>query len=165
MNLRIADIVNDSIVDGPGLRFTVFVQGCVHNCKGCHNPDTHKLYGGKIVDTDYILSEFYSNPLLDGITFYGGEPFLQTEPLFLIAKDIKSSGFNVITYTGFTWEKLMENKKKNYELLKYTDILIDGPFVEELKSYDIMFRGSSNQRAIDVFKSFSENKVVLHKFD
>jgi len=164
MNLRIADIVNDSIVDGPGLRFTVFVQGCKHNCKGCHNPDTHNLYGGRLVDTDYILSEFYKNPLLDGITFSGGEPFLQPKPLSVIAKDIKSAGFNVIVYTGFTWEKLMENKENYYELLEYTDILIDGPFIEELKSYDLMFKGSSNQRAIDVFKSFSENKVVLYEF-
>lgn len=164
MNLRIADIVNDSIVDGPGLRLTVFVQGCIHNCAGCHNPDTHNLYGGKVVDTGYILSEFYSNPLLDGVTFSGGEPFLQPEPLSLIARDIKANGFNVITYTGFTWEKLMEDKDKYYELLSLTDILIDGPFIEALKSYDIMFRGSSNQRAIDVFKSFSENKVVLYEF-
>ena len=164
MNLRIANIVNDSIVDGPGLRLTVFVQGCVHNCEGCHNPDTHNLYGGKIVDTEYILSEFYSNPLLDGVTFSGGEPFLQQEPLSLIAEDIRANGFNVITYTGFTWEKLMEEKDKYYGLLRHTDILIDGPFIERLKSYDIMFRGSSNQRAIDVFKSFSENKVILYEF-
>ncbi len=164
MKIRIADIVDDSIVDGPGLRFVVFVQGCTHNCKGCHNPDTHDINGGKIVDTDYILEKFYENPLLDGITLSGGEPFLQTTPLSVIARDIKEKGFNVIVYTGFTWEKLMEYKEKYYELLKYTDILIDGPFDENLKSYDLMFRGSGNQRAIDVFKSLSENKVVLYDF-
>ena len=164
MKIRIADIVDDSIVDGPGLRFVVFVQGCTHNCKGCHNPDTHDINGGKIVDTDYILEKFYENPLLDGITLSGGEPFLQTTPLSVIARDIKEKGFNVIVYTGFTWEKLMEYKEKYYELLKYTDILIDGPFDENLKSYDLMFRGSGNQRAIYVFKSLSENKVVLYDF-
>ena len=89
MKIRIADIVDDSIVDGPGLRFVVFVQGCTHNCKGCHNPDTHDINGGKIVDTDYILEKFYENPLLDGITLSGGEPFLQTTPLSVIARDIK----------------------------------------------------------------------------
>lgn len=164
MDIRIADIVNDSIVDGPGLRLTVFTQGCIHNCKGCHNPDTHNMYGGRIVNTDYILSEFYKNPLLDGITFSGGEPFLQPKPLSLIAKNIKESGFNVISYTGFTWEELMREKEKYCELLKYIDILIDGPFIESLKSYDLLFRGSSNQRAIDVYKSFSENKLVLYDF-
>ena len=164
MKIRIADIVDDSIVDGPGLRFVVFVQGCTHNCKGCHNPDTHDINGGKIVDTDYILEKFYENPLLDGITLSGGEPFLQTTPLSVIARDIKEKGFNVIVSTGFTWEELMEYKEKYYELLKYTDILIDGPFDENLKSYDLMFRGSGNQRAIDVFKSLSENKVVLYDF-
>lgn len=164
MDLRIADIVNDSIVDGPGIRLTVFVQGCIHNCKGCHNPNTHSFDGGKIIDTDFILNKFFENPLLDGITFSGGEPLLQVEPLSIIAKKIKESGFNVIVYTGFTWEKLMENKENYVGLLKYTDILIDGPFIESQKSYDLMFKGSANQRVIDVFKSLNENKVVLYEF-
>ncbi len=165
MDLRIADIVNDSIVDGPGLRLTVFTQGCVHNCKNCHNPSTHDLNGGKIVDTDFIINKFFENPLLDGITFSGGEPFLQPKPLSVIAKAIKEKGFNVIAYTGYTWEKLIEEKDKYIDLLKYTDIVIDGPFVDDLKSYDLHFRGSSNQRSIDVQKSLLENKIILYEFD
>lgn len=165
MELKIANIVNDSIVDGPGLRLTVFVQGCVHNCKGCHNPQTHDLNGGKTVDTSYILKTFFENPLLDGITFSGGEPFLQPKPLGIIAKEIKEKGFNVIAYTGFTWEKLIENKEKYINLLKYVDILIDGPFVQELKSYDLDFKGSSNQRAIDVSASLAKNKIILYNFN
>ena len=165
MDLRIADIVNDSIVDGPGLRLTVFTQGCVHNCKNCHNPSTHDLNGGKIVDTDFIINKFFENPLLDGITFSGGEPFLQPKPLSVIAKAIKEKGFNVIAYTGYTWEKLIEEKEKYIDLLKYTDIVIDGPFVDDLKSYDLHFRGSSNQRSIDVQKSLLENKIILYEFD
>lgn len=165
MDLRIADIVNDSIVDGPGLRLTVFTQGCVHNCKNCHNPSTHDLNGGKIVDTDFIINKFFENPLLDGITFSGGEPFLQPKPLSVIAKAIKEKGFNVIAYTGYTWEKLIEEKDKYIDLLKYTDIVIDGPFIDDLKSYDLHFRGSSNQRSIDVQKSLLENKIILYEFD
>ena len=165
MDLRIADIVNDSIVDGPGLRLTVFTQGCVHNCKNCHNLSTHDLNGGKIVDTDFIINKFFENPLLDGITFSGGEPFLQPKPLSVIAKAIKEKGFNVIAYTGYTWEKLIEEKEKYIDLLKYTDIVIDGPFVDDLKSYDLHFRGSSNQRSIDVQKSLLENRIILYEFD
>lgn len=164
MKLRIANIVNDSIVDGPGLRLTVFVQGCIHNCKGCHNPSTHDINGGTIVDSDDILNKFFENPLLDGITFSGGEPFLQPEPLSVIAKEIKEKGFNVIVYTGFLWEKLMEDKEKYMCLLKYTDVLIDGPFIEEQKSYELEFKGSKNQRTIDVNKSLIENNVVLYNF-
>lgn len=164
MKIRIANLVNDSIVDGPGLRLTVFVQGCPHNCKGCHNPQSHDPNGGKIVDTSYVLKTFFENPLLDGITFSGGEPFLYPEPLSIIAKEIKEKGFNVIAYTGFTWEKLMENKEKYINLLKYVDILIDGPFVQELKSYDLDFRGSANQRSIDVLASLKENKIILYNF-
>ncbi len=164
MELRIANLINDSIVDGPGLRLTVFVQGCPHNCKGCHNPQSHDPNGGQIVDTSYILKTFFENPLLDGITFSGGEPFLWEKPLSIIAKEIKEKGFNVIAYTGYTWEKLMENKEKYLNLLKYVDILIDGPFVQELKSYDLNFKGSSNQRTIDVPSSLEKNKIILYNF-
>ena len=164
MDLRISDVICDSIVDGPGLSMTVFLQGCTHNCKGCHNPSTHKLDGGRIVDTDYILEMFFKNPLLDGITFSGGEPLLQPKPVSAIAKAVKEKGFNVIVYTGFVWEKLMEDLNSFEKVLKYTDILIDGPFIESLKSYDLDFRGSSNQRAIDVSKSLLSGAVNLYEF-
>jgi len=164
MDLRISDVISDSIVDGPGLRMTVFLQGCIHNCKGCHNPSTHKLDGGKIVDTDYILERFFENPLLDGITFSGGEPLLQPKPVSVIAEKVKEKGFNVIVYTGFVWEKLMEDLNYFIDVLKYTDILIDGPFIESLKSYELDFMGSSNQRAIDVSKSLLSGGIVLYEF-
>jgi len=160
MKLRIADIIDDSIVDGPGLRLAVFVQGCKHNCPGCHNPQTHDVNGGREVDTSYVLERFFQNPLLDGITFSGGEPFLQSAPLSLIAEKIKEKGFNVIIYTGFVWEELIANKDY-MSLLKYADILIDGPFIQELKSYDLDFKGSSNQRTINVAESLLSGKVVL----
>lgn len=164
MDLRISDIISDSIVDGPGLRLTVFLQGCIHNCKGCHNPETHSLDGGRIVSAEYILEKFFENPLLDGITFSGGEPLLQPEPIAFIAEKVKEKGFNVIIYTGFTWEKIIEKRDDFIGLLKYTDILIDGPFIEELKSYDLDFKGSANQRAIDVSKSLFYNKIILWKY-
>ncbi len=164
MDLRISDIISDSIVDGPGLRLTVFLQGCIHNCKGCHNPETHNLDGGIIVSAEYILEKFFENPLLDGITFSGGEPLLQPEPVAFIAEKVKEKGFNVIIYTGFVWEKIIEKKDDFIGVLKYTDILIDGPFIEELKSYDLDFKGSANQRAIDVSKSLFYNKIVLWKY-
>jgi len=164
MDLRIAGIVNDSIVDGPGLRLTVFTQGCINNCKGCHNPDTRNLDGGKIVSTDYILQEFFKNPLLDGITFSGGEPLLQVSPLSIIAKEIKKNNFNVVVYTGYIWENIIKDIDKYIDLLQYTDIIIDGPFIEELKSYNLNFKGSKNQRIIDVDKSLTQNKIILYKF-
>lgn len=164
MKIRIADIVNDSIVDGPGLRLTVFVQGCIHNCKGCHNPQTHSLDGGKIIDTEDIINAVKKNILLDGITFSGGEPFLQPEPLTEIAKEAKLLGLNVITYTGFTFEELLENDDFR-SLLNFSDYIIDGKFEEDKKSLSIKFRGSANQRIIDVKKSLSLNKAIITEFE
>ena len=164
MKLRVADIINDSIVDGPGLRLTVFVQGCTHNCKGCHNPQTHDINGGRLVDIDKIIEMIKENPLLDGVTLSGGEPFLQTEPLEEFTRKVKNMGLNVIAYTGFTWEKLMINKEKYIRLLQNIDFIIDGPFVLELKSYELAFKGSSNQRTIDVSRSLLENKIIEHIF-
>lgn len=164
MKIRIADIVNDSIVDGPGLRLTVFTQGCPHNCKGCHNPQTHNVNGGKIVDTDYILSAIKKNILLDGVTFSGGEPFLQVEPLCEIAREVRAMGLNVITYTGFTFEELMKNESYR-PLLELSDYIIDGKFEEDKKSLALQFRGSSNQRIIDVKKSLEENKAIEIQFE
>lgn len=164
MKLRIADIVNDSIVDGPGLRLTIFVQGCPHRCRGCHNPQTHDINGGRIVDVDEIVEIIKENPILDGVTFSGGEPFLQTEPLEELSLKVKKLGLSVIAYTGFTWEELMKDKEKYIGLLKNIDFLIDGPFILELKSYELVFKGSSNQRTIDVGKSLLENKVIEYIF-
>ena len=113
MELRIAGTVNDSIVDGPGIRFSIFVQGCPHNCEGCHNPQTHDFNGGAIFTTEELLDKVKGNPLLDGVTFSGGEPFCQAEALAKLGKDIKALGLNIITYTGYTFEQLYENRNKN----------------------------------------------------
>ncbi len=162
MILRIAGTVNDSIVDGPGIRFTVFTQGCPHNCKGCHNPETHDFNGGKDVDTADLLEKIKANPLLDGVTFSGGEPFMQADILADFAAEIKALGLNIITYTGFTFEELYVNRDKNSwgKLLEATDYLIDGKFEIEKKDWTIKFRGSSNQRYVDCQKSLTEGKVV-----
>ncbi len=162
MNLRIAGTVNDSIVDGPGIRFTVFTQGCPHNCKGCHNPQTHDFDGGEVVDTDILLEKIKGNPLLDGVTFSGGEPFCQAHELAYLGRQIKSLGLNIVTFTGYTFETLYEKRDENGwgELLDVTDILIDGRFVEELKDWNIKFRGSSNQRFLDCQASLKEGRAV-----
>lgn len=163
MDIRISGTVNDSIVDGPGIRYTVFTQGCPHHCRGCHNPQTHDFEGGKIVDTSYISEQISANPLLDGVTFSGGEPFCQTLPLCEIADEAVKLGLNVMTYTGYTFEYLLSHadSENNYkELLRRTDILVDGPFIAEQKSLEAVFRGSLNQRILDCKKSLEENKAV-----
>lgn len=163
MELRIAGTVNDSIVDGDGLRFTIFTQGCPHHCKGCHNPQTHDFNGGEVTDTSLLLEKIKGNPLLDGVTFSGGEPFCQAEQLAELGRRIKKLGLNIVTYTGYTFEQLYAERDKNGwgDLLSATDILIDGQFVEELKDWEVKFRGSSNQRYIDCQKSLEKGTVVL----
>ena len=144
MNLRVAGTVNDSIVDGPGIRLTIFTQGCPHHCAGCHNPQTHDFNGGSITDTADLLEKIKGNPLLDGVTFSGGEPFCQAEALAELGNDIKSLGLNVITYTGYTFEYLFEHKNDNSygKLLEVTDFLIDGKFIESEKDWQLKFRGN-----------------------
>lgn len=160
--IRIAGIINESIVDGPGIRLVVFAQGCKHKCLGCHNPHTHDFMGGKFVTIDSIIDLMKDNPLLDGITLSGGEPFEQAEALGELAEKAKQLGYNVISYTGYTFEYLIQNKdnKKGYErLLKNIDILIDGRFEMERRNLMLKFRGSENQRIIDVKKSLNECRI------
>lgn len=166
MDIRIAGTANDSIVDGPGLRFTVFTQGCPHHCRGCHNPQTHDPAGGKTADTSDIIKMIRENPLLDGVTFSGGEPFCQPVPLSEIAQAVKSPDMNIVTYTGYTFEYLMENADDincYQKLLECTDILIDGKFIMEQKSLDAVFRGSLNQRILDCRKSIEEGRAVEYR--
>ncbi|MBQ8298068.1 MAG: anaerobic ribonucleoside-triphosphate reductase activating protein [Ruminococcus sp.] len=162
MELRIAGTANDSIVDGPGIRFTIFTQGCPHRCEGCHNPQTHDFNGGEIVDTDELLQKIRSNPLLDGVTFSGGEPFCQAQALALLGGEIKKLGLNVVTYTGYEFEQLYENRDKNgwEELLEVTDFLIDGRFEQSKRDWKIRFRGSSNQRYLDCKASLGSGHPV-----
>lgn len=164
VQLRISGIIKESIVDGPGIRYVVFTQGCLHNCEGCHNPQTHDLDGGYFIDIDDILTEVKKNPLLDGLTFSGGEPFLQSEALSFLGKAAKADGLNIITYSGYTFEQLVELSKKKPDvssLLQVTDILIDGRFELAQKDLLLKFRGSKNQRPIDVQQSLKQGEVVL----
>lgn len=168
MNIRLAGICEDSIVDGPGFRCTIFVQGCPHNCEGCHNPQTHDFFGGYVTSTDEILKAIEENPLLDGVTFSGGEPFCQAKQLAYLGNQIKSLNLNldIIVYTGFTFEYLLKNANQDngyLELLKVADMLVDGKFEIDKQSYDLVFRGSSNQRFIDCPKSLKSKKVVKQK--
>ena len=160
--LRISGIVNESIVDGPGLRLCVFTQGCPHHCPGCHNPQTHDYKGGRKISIRKIEKDILANPLLTGITFSGGEPFIQAKQLLPLAKFIKEKGLELASYTGFLFEELYNNKVPfARELLNYIDVLIDGKFVLAQRSLNLKFKGSKNQRTIDVQASLKEGKAVL----
>lgn len=164
--IKIANIIQESIVDGPGIRLTIFTQGCVHNCIGCHNPETHSFSGGSYIEIDKILELVEDNPLLDGITLSGGEPFHQGKSCGRLAKEVKARGLNVVTYTGYTFEEITNEMDLNTgwrELLLATDILIDGKFYIDKKSLLLKFRGSSNQRIIDVKASLEKGKVCIIK--
>ena len=162
MRISLSGITGDSIVDGPGLRLTIFTQGCLHHCPGCHNPQTHDPEGGSWADTEDILAAAAENPLLDGITLSGGDPFLHPVPCLALAEGAHKIGLNVWTYTGYTWEALLEeNDTEKLALLKETDVLVDGPFLLAERSLELRFCGSRNQRLIDVKKSLAEGKVVL----
>ncbi len=161
--LRISGIVSESIVDGPGIRYTIFTQGCPHHCPGCHNPQTHDFAGGHDADIDAILREVAEDPLLQGVTFSGGEPFCQPEALLPIAKAVKEMGKDLVVYSGYTLEQLLELSKERPaigELLRTCDTLVDGPYVEALRDIDLLFRGSSNQRIIDLHKALHEQNPV-----
>jgi len=165
--LRIAGTVKESIVDGPGLRYVVFAQGCRHNCLGCHNPETHSFSGGSLVEIDDIILEIKQNPLLDGITLSGGEPFEQAAGFGELAMRLKNLGYSVFTYTGYTFEYLKKNMNliEGYEkLLNWTDFLVDGKFDITQKSMLLKFRGSHNQRIIDVRQSIIMNEIIEHQF-
>lgn len=149
--LRIAGIEEESIVDGPGIRMVIFTQGCNHNCIGCHNPETHSFHGGKLIDIDDIINMVKENSLLDGITLSGGDPFEQSFECSTLARRVKELGLNVVTYSGYTFEEILANENFR-ELLLQTDILIDGKFDISEKSLMLQFRGSKNQRIIDVKK-------------
>lgn len=150
-SIKIAGIIKESIVDGPGIRLVIFGQGCPHRCPGCHNPETHSFDGGHFISLDDILKMVRQNPLLDGVTFSGGEPFAQARAFSLLGKRIKDLGLNVMTYTGYTYEELLEKQVETDDwkaLLYYTDILVDGRFDETQKNLLLPFRGSENQRVI-----------------
>jgi len=162
MDIRISGITNDSIVDGAGIRLSVFTQGCPHECAGCHNPQTHNLTGGSVADTENILVMIEENPLLDGITLSGGEPFLQPVPCLALAKGAHALNLNVWAYTGYTWEELLcIDSPDILSLIKEIDVLVDGRFVQEERTLNLLFRGSKNQRLIDVKSSLWANQIIF----
>lgn len=161
--LRLAGRVRESIVDGPGLRYTIFTQGCPHHCPGCHNVHTWPSDGGNWVDTSEILREIRRDTLLQGVTFSGGEPFEQAEALVALAEQIREIPLGIWVYTGYTWEEIMAAENPAWHaLLAQTDVLVDGRFVESEKSYALTFRGSANQRMLDVRASLTAGQPVLY---
>lgn len=149
ITLRVAGVIEESIVDGPGLRFVLFLQGCRTHCKGCQNPQTWDFEGGTAVSAQDILERIQCDPLVHGITFSGGEPFEQAEALRPLAEELKRRGYHLMAFSGYTFEQLVQRESCR-NLLSLLDLLVDGPFVEEQKSLELRFRGSRNQRILNV---------------
>ena len=163
MQIRLAGIVKESVVDGPGIRMVVFVQGCPHHCPGCHNENTQDPFDGYLSTVQEVIDQLPSNPLVTGMTFSGGEPFMQAGALAVIGKAAKQRNLSVFTYTGFVFETLLEQSRNNPDiaaLLAITDVLIDGPFLLEQRDISLAFRGSGNQRLLDVPTSLRQGKAV-----
>ena len=164
--LRIAGTVRNSIVDGPGIRYVIFTQGCPHHCPGCHNPQTHDFDGGYDANTEEILSQIQADPLLSGVTFSGGEPLLQAAALLPIAEAVKRRKKHLMIYTGFLYEELLKMQETDdalRELLALTDVLVDGPFLLERRDLTLPYCGSDNQRVIDLPQTREKGEIVLYK--
>ncbi len=161
--LRLAGVVRESIVDGPGIRMTLFTQGCPHHCEGCHNPETWDFDKGYDGNIEKIFQLAKKDPLLQGLTFSGGEPFCQPKPLTKLAKMCHKEGYNIFCYTGYTFEKIISSFDTHPEwkdFLEEIDYLVDGPFILAQRSLMLHFRGSKNQRLLDVKKSLAQGKAV-----
>lgn len=156
--LRIIDIVDGTAVDGPGLRTSIYTAGCAHACPGCHNPSTWPFDSGRSADTNELIKRIIYNDF--NVTFSGGDPMYQAEALLPLAREIKRLGYNIWCYTGFTFEQLLDMPAQR-KLLQYIDVLVDGPFVEARRCDGLRFRGSDNQRIINVNESLEKNKVVI----
>ncbi len=159
--LELSSIVTDSIVDGPGIRTTVFCQGCPHHCEGCHNPDSWAFGCGTAMDEETVLRIIQENPLCRGVTFSGGEPFAQAEGFARLGRLLKQAGYEVAAYSGYTFEQLLAGTPAQRELLQTIDILIDGPYDKDQRSLELYFRGSRNQRILDVPQSLGAGKAGL----
>ncbi|MCL2108759.1 MAG: anaerobic ribonucleoside-triphosphate reductase activating protein [Oscillospiraceae bacterium] len=159
MNIRLAGIVPESIVDGPGYRFAIFAQGCPHNCAGCHNPHTHDFGGGKSYKTEKIVKLVSEYKLTDGVTFTGGEPFCQPEAFAALADGLQN--YNIYCFTGYTFDELVTAENPAVRaLLDKIDVLIDGRFIESRMNYKLKFKGSDNQRLLDCKQSLKLGKAV-----
>ncbi len=163
MKLRLAGVVPESTVDGPGVRLSVYVQGCPHRCPGCHNPETHDPFGGTEVEAEGLLAQIKCARGIDGVTFSGGEPFEQAAALAPLAKQIRDLGLNLVLYSGFTFEELLQRGKgdpSTIQLLEAALLLVDGPYVREARDLTLPFRGSRNQRLIDLPCSLEREAAV-----
>jgi anaerobic ribonucleoside-triphosphate reductase activating protein len=164
MKIRLAGpILKDSIVDGPGIRAVIWTQGCKHACPGCHNPETHSFTGGTLYDVEDIKHKIDELVDQDGVTFSGGDPMYQIEACLELAKYIKTKNLNIWCYTGFTFENILEKAKENKDYLDFLeqiDVVVDGPFILSKRSLSTLYKGSTNQRLIDVPKSLKENKTI-----
>ena len=160
MQIRIYGIQDESIVDGPGFRLAIFTQGCPHDCPGCHNPDSHAMDGGNMYDTSDIVAMMDDNPLLDGITLTGGEPFMQCDACLALSRAAHDRGLNVWCFTGFLYEQLLKRPDAQ-GLLNDIDVLVDGPFILNQRSLELHFRGSRNQRVIDMVKTRATGEIAL----
>lgn len=164
MEIKIAGIVKESIVDGPGIRYAVFVQGCPHRCPGCHNPQTHPFEGGSTATVEEVFADFQRDPILKGITLSGGEPFCQAAALAQLAALVHGAGKDVAVFTGYVYEDLLRMEDPAVRaLLDETDLLIDGPYLEAQRDLELHFRGSANQRLIDMPRTRQEGRVVLRE--
>ena len=162
--VRLAGIAYESLVNGPGMRRVFFAQGCKHKCKGCFNPETHSFEDGEIMDMDKLIKDVLDNPILKGVTFSGGDPIEQAHSFAYMAKAFKNSNLNIWCYTGYTFEKLLEVMKVDTaisELLNNIDVLVDGKFEIMNKKEGLKYKGSSNQRVIDVKKSLDTGEIVV----
>ena len=158
--LSISGIVEDSIVDGPGIRVTFFCQGCPHHCPGCHNPETWDFSGGTAMEEEQLVRIVRANPLCRRVTFSGGEPFAQASAFARLGRLLKAQGYELASYSGYTFEELFLGTPEQRELLETIDVLIDGPFLQAQKSLELAFRGSRNQRILDVPGSLEAGKAV-----
>lgn len=159
--LSILEILEDTTVDGPGFRTAIYAAGCPNACVGCHNPQSWDIANGHTMSTQEILDIVLADPFAD-VTFTGGDPMFQPEGFAELAKAIKvCSNKNIWCYTGFTFENIIRNERQR-ALLQFVDVLVDGPFVQSLRDESLLFRGSSNQRLIDVRRSLEKGEVVLY---
>lgn len=167
MNIRIAGEISESIVDGPGIRYVVFTQGCPHHCVGCHNPETHDFDKGTSIDVDEICSRFAKHPYMSGLTISGGEPFAQKSAILSLIKGFKNifPKKNILIYTGYTFEQLKAFADPEInEILSLADYLVDGLFIISKRDISLIFRGSSNQRIIDLKQTQACNQVITKEF-
>ena len=161
--IRVLDIIEDTMVDGPGFRTSIYCAGCRHQCPGCHNPQSWDFKGGREMSTEELMRIIMADPFAN-VTFSGGDPMYQWDGFAELARAIhKQSNKDIWCYTGFTYETLITRAQR--ELLELLDVLVDGPFIEKLRDPDLLFRGSSNQRLIDVQKTLYAGEVILWQPD